>query len=130
MDRKIVYPGAIPLDSDLLSMNRNMMIALGYLAQLMLGTSTVVDGLACIPTVPASLSVTVGPGSITQLSVVDTLAYGSLPSDSTDQLVKMGINLPSTSFTIAPPTTSGQSANFLIQAALLESDVDPVVLPY
>jgi hypothetical protein len=130
MDRNIVYPGAIPLDSDLLSLNRSTMIALGYLAQLVLGTSTVVDGLACTPTTPASLSITVGPGSITQLSVVDTLAYGSLSADSTDQLVKMGINLASTSFTVTPPTTSGQAANFLIQAALQEADSTPVVLPY
>jgi hypothetical protein len=130
MDRNIVYPGAIPLDSDLLSMSRNTMIALGYLAQLVLGTNTVVDGLACTPTLPASLSVTVGPGSIMQLSVVDTLAYGSLAADSTDQLVKMGINLASNSFTVAPPTTSGQSANFLIQAALQEADTAPIVLPY
>jgi hypothetical protein len=130
MDRNIVYPGAIPLDTDILSTNRNAMIALGYLAQLVLGTSTVVDGLSCTPTVPASMTVTVGPGSITQRSVVDTLAYGSLAADSTDQLVKMGINLGSTSFTVAPPTTSGQSANYLIQAALQESDISPVVLPY
>jgi hypothetical protein len=130
MDRNIVYPGAIPLDTDLLSMNRNTMIALGYLAQLVLGTSTVVDGLACTPTAPASLSVMVGPGSITQLSVVDTLAYGSLAADGNDSLVKMGINLAATSFTVIPPTTSGQAANFLIQAALLEADTTPVVLPY
>ncbi len=130
MDRNIVYPGAIPLDSDLLSTNRNTMVALGYLAQLMLGTSTVVDGLECVPTVPASLNVTVGPGSITQLSVVDTLAYGSLAADSTDQLVKMGINLASSSFTVIPPGTSGQAANYLIQAALQEADTMPVVLPY
>ena len=130
MDRNIVYPGAIPLDSDLLSLNRNAMIALGYLAQAVFGTSTVADGLACTPTVPASLTVTVGPGSITQLSVVDALAYGSLQADSTDQLVKMGVNLTSTSFTVTPPVTSGQSANFLIQAALLEADTGPIVLPY
>jgi hypothetical protein len=130
MDRNIVYPGAIPLDTDLLSTNRNAMIAIGYLAQLVLGTSTIVDGLACAPTTPASLSVVVGPGSITQSSVVDTLAYGSLAADSTDQLVKMGINLASTTFTVVPPTTSGQATNFLIQATLLEADGTPVVLPY
>ena len=33
MDRNIVYPGSIPLDTDLLTVNRNTMIALGYLAQ-------------------------------------------------------------------------------------------------
>jgi hypothetical protein len=130
MDRNIVYPGAIPLDSDLLATNRNTMIALGTLAQLVLGGSTVADGLACTPTAPASLTVMVGPGSITQLSVVDALAYGSLAADSTDPLVKMGINLAATGFTVAPPTTSGQAANYLIQAALQEADTSPVVLPY
>jgi hypothetical protein len=76
------------------------------------------------------MSVTVAPGSIAQLSVVDTLAYGTLPADITDPLVKMGINLAPTSFTLTAPTTSGQAVNYLIQAALQESDTGPVVLPY
>jgi hypothetical protein len=130
MDRNIVYPGSIPLDTDLLAANRNAMIAIGYLAQMLLGTNTVVDGLACTATLPASLSVSVGPGSITQFSVVDSLAYGSLAADSASPLLKMGINLAATQFTVSPPTTSGQSANFLIQAALQEADATPVVLPY
>src|SRR5271165_3128918 len=103
MDRILVYPGSIPLDTDILNTNRNGMVALGYLAQAVLGSNTVVDGLACSPTTPASLTVTVGPGSITQLSVVDTLAYGSLPADTTDPLVKLGINLTASSLTLAPP---------------------------
>ena len=106
------------------------MVALGYLAQAVLGNNIVVDGLGCLPTTPASLAVTVGPGSITQLSIVDTLAYGSLPADTSDPLVKMGINLTATSFTLTAPATSGQSINYLIQAALLESDTNPVALPY
>ena len=130
MDRNLVYPGGIPLDSDLLATNRNAMVAIGALAQAVLGTGTFVDGLPCTPTSPASMSVTVGPGSISQLSVVDTLPYGSLPADPTDALVKMGINLSPTSFTLVAPTTSGQSVNYLVQAALQESDVVPVVLPY
>jgi hypothetical protein len=130
MDRILVYPGSIPLDTDILNTNRNSMVALGYLAQLVLGTGPVVDGLVCSPTTPASLAVTVGPGSISQLSVVDTLAYGSLSADATDSLVKLGVNFSATPFTLAAPTTSGQSINYLIQAALLESDTSPVVLPY
>lgn len=130
MDRTLVYPGSIPLDTDLLSTNRNVMIAIGYLAQAVLGTSTVVDGLACLPTVPASMSVTIGQGSITQLGVVDQLAYGSLAADPADQLIKTGINLSPISFLFTAPTTSGQSANFLIQATLQESDTNPIVLPY
>ncbi len=71
MDRQIVYPGSIPLDTDILSIQRNAMVALGYLAQATLGTTTVVDGLFCSPTAPASLTVSLGPGSITSLGVVD-----------------------------------------------------------
>lgn len=130
MDRILVYPGSIPLDTDLLSLNRNAMVALGYLAQAILGTSPVVDGLACGPTVPASLTITVGPGSISQLSVIDMLPYGSLPSDAVDPLLKIGVNVAATIFTVAVPTTSGQSVNYVIQAAFQESDTNPIVLPY
>ena len=130
MDRNIVYPGSIPLDTDLLAINRNAMIGLGFLAQAALGTGIVVDGLACTPTTPASLTVNISPGSIAQLSVVDSSAFGSLSADSTDPLVKMGINLQPTSFTLVAPTTPGQSTNYLIEASFIESDTSPVVLPY
>jgi hypothetical protein len=127
MDRNLVYPGSIPLDSDLLSLNRNTMIALGALAQAVLGGGVVADGLACAPN---GMGVSVGPGSITQLSVLDTLAYGSLPADAATPLVKMGINLAATNFSLTAPTTAGQSINYLIQAALQEADAAAVVLPY
>jgi hypothetical protein len=130
MDRNIVYPGSIPLDTDILGLNRNAMVGIGALTAAVLGSNVVVDGLACTPTSPASLSVNVAPGSITQLSPLDANAYGSLAADITDQIVKTGINLQSTSFTLATPTTSGQSINYLIEAAFEESDASPVVLPY
>ena len=130
MDRQIVYPGSIPLDTDVLSAQRNTMVALGYLAQMVLGTSSVVDGLSCTPTQPASMSVTVGPGSITQFSVIDANAYGSLPALPANSLVKMGINIDSTSFTLTAPTVSGQVISYLIEASLLESDAGATVLPY
>ncbi|MEJ0016741.1 MAG: hypothetical protein WDN25_09255 [Acetobacteraceae bacterium] len=130
MDRILVYPGSIPLDTDILATNRNTMTALGYLARAILGTGTVVDGLACSPTTPASMGVSIGPGGISQLSALDTLAYGSLPSDPVSPLMKLGVNLSATLFTVTAPATSGQSVNYLVQAALLESDTDPVVLPY
>ena len=130
MDRSIVYPGAIPLDTDLLSVNRNAMVALGALMQAVLGSSTVFDGLAVSPTVPASMQITVAPGSITQLSTVDQSAYGSLAADTSDALVKMGVNLTATTFTLTAPTTTGQSVAYLLEASFLENDTSPVVLPY
>ena len=130
MDRNIVYPGSIPLDTDLLSLNRNVMVALGYLIQSVIGQNTVVDGLECQPTVPPSMTVLIGPGSIVQPTVIDTLAYGSLPADVTDPLLKMGVNTTATDFTLIAPTSSGQSANYLIEASFQEADVNPIVLPY
>jgi hypothetical protein len=129
MDRQIVYPGSIPLDTDVLSIQRNVMVALGYLAQVTLGTTTVVDGLACTPTSPASLSISISPGSITQFGFVDTTAFGSLPALS-DPLVRLAVNLASTSFTMTAPTVPGQSINYLVEASFLEADATPVVLPY
>ncbi len=130
MDRNIVYPGSIPLDTDLLSINRNTMIGLGFLAQAILGTNTITDGLVCSPTNPASLAVTVGPGSITQIAPVDNLAYGSMPANTTDLVVKMGINTESTTFVLTAPASVGQSVNYVIEASFQEIDADPVVLPY
>ncbi len=130
MDRTIVYPGSIPLDTDLLNTNRNSMVAIGALIAATLGTNTVVDGLAVSPTVPASLGISVGAGSIVQLATVDQNAYGSLPADTADGLMKMGVNLAGTAFTLTAPTSSGQSITYLIEAALSEADVNPVVLPY
>ena len=130
MDRQIVFPGSIPLDTDLLSIQRNAMIALGYLAQATLGSTSVVDGLICSATAPASLTISVGPGSVTSLSVLDSAPFGSLPADNTDPLVKMGITIRPTTFTLTAPGTSGQSINYLVQATLSELDATPVVLPY
>lgn len=130
MDRNIVYPSSIPLDTDILMLNRNVMVAFGFLAQACLGTNTIVDGLACSATVPASMTVTVGPGSLTMFGSVDTQPYGSLPSDTSDSLLKMGINLSQTQFTLTAPTTAGQSQVYLIEASFLETDINPVVLPY
>jgi hypothetical protein len=130
MDRNIVYPGSIPLDADILNLNRNAMTGIAALTAAALGSGTVVDGLACTATSPASLTVNVAAGSITQLTAMDANAYGSLGIDTADQIVKTGINLQPTSFTLTPPTASGNSINYLIEAAFSETDADAVVLPY
>lgn len=130
MDRNLVYGGSIPLDTDLLGLQQRTMIALGYLIQAVLGTQqTLVTGLSCVPTSPASLSVVVGPGTVIAPSVVETTPYGSMPANDAP-LVKMGINLGSTTFPVTAPSLPGQSQNYLIQCAFSETDGTPVVLPY
>jgi len=130
MDRNIVYPGSIPLDTDMLSLNRNVMIAIGTLARAILGGASVVNGLVCSPAA-SGLAVQIGPGIITALEPVDELPYGSLPADTADNIIKVGINIESTLVTLpSPPATPGQSVAYLIEVAFQETDTDPVVLPY
>lgn len=130
MDRVIVYPGAIPLDTDILAASQNAMIGLGYLARAVVGTATIVDGLAISATGTPSMTVNVAPGSIMQLSTIDATNYGSIAADSVNPLVKIGINTTSTPFTLTAPGTSGKSINYLIEATLAEADDTAIVLPY
>lgn len=130
VDRQIVYSGAIPLDTDQLSQNKNTMIGLGMALQAILGTVTLFDGLACTPTGPASLQVLVGPGSVYAVENVDSTAYGSVGSDTTHQIVKQGINLGTLTLNCPAPGTTGQSINYLIQSAYQDTDTGSTVLPY
>jgi hypothetical protein len=126
VNRTFVYPSVISQDTDILSVNQNVMIALGYLAQMMVGTGTYVSGLACTPGAGA---VNVGPGCITALSQIDPNAYGSLGTN-TAALMKMGINVGTTILNTPAPGTAGQSINYLIEAIFSEADTGSAVLPY
>lgn len=130
MNRLMVYPGAIPLETDLLSTNKNTMIAMAKLAAAMLGTSTQVNGLGCVPTGPASLQVFVNPGEIYQLVNVDGTAYSSLAADTTHQIMKQGILLDQATLSCPAPGTGGFSINYLIEATYSDVDGGSVVLPY
>lgn len=130
MRRQIVYPSQVPLDTDQLNFNRNVMIALGKLCGALFGTGGLVNGLAVTPTIPASLSVQIGAGEIYQLENVDNTAYGTLAADTTDTCVKQGIQLQPVTEVITPPATAGYSQCFLIEATFQEVDGNNVVLPY
>lgn len=130
MDRQIVYPDQIPDDTDILSTNKNAMVGLGRALQDILGTSTVVAGLACTQTTVASLAVLVGAGAIYSLQNIDGTAYGSLPADNTNTIIKQGIQFGGVTIPTAAPPTSGQSINYLIEASYQDSDTNPVVLQF
>jgi hypothetical protein len=131
VDRVINYVGAVPLDVDLLNTNKNLMIGLGFALQAILGGSTVVDGLACTPTGPASQQVLVAQGSIYSTENVEGTAFGSLGSDTSHQILKQGLTaLGNTAFTCAAPSTSGQSIAYLIQGEYQDVDGGSTVLPY
>jgi hypothetical protein len=130
MDRQIIYPAAIPQDTDLLNTNRNVLMGLGYALLDSLGPMTFISGLPCVPTAPASLAVLVGPGRIYSLQNVDGTAYGSLAADTADQIVKQGIQRGSVTLPTPAPSTTGQSINYLIEASYQDVDGTPVVLPF
>ena len=132
IDRQIEQPGQILTDTELLTIQRNMLISHGWLAQAVLGTGTNVVGLACGPTSPASMSVQVGTGAIYALENLDSTPYGSLAADTTSahQIVKEGLNLATQTLACPAPTTAGQSIVYLIEAAYQDFDTNSAVLQY
>jgi len=122
MDRQIIYAGQIPLEADLLNTNKSTMVALAKLAAAMLGTTTVINGLACVPTGPASLTVNVNPGEMYSLVAIDATQYSSLPVDTTHSIMKQGVVLDAVNLSCPAPGTVGQSLTYLIQAIYQDSD--------
>lgn len=130
MDRQIVYPGAIPLETDLLNSNKYAMMGLAKLAAALMGSNTYLQGFAYTPSSPASMMVNVAKGQIYSLQNVDGTAYSSLAADTTNTILKQGVILGSTAFTLTAPTTAGRSINYLIQIAYSDTDSGATVLPY
>ena len=130
MDRVIVYPGQIPLDTDFLKTQRSKMIGLGFLADTVLGSAVLFDGLTCQPTTPASMSVQILPGTVYSAQPTDPIPFGSLGSDPFRQTVKQGILRDTATLTLVAPVTTGHAINYLVQAAFSEVEAQPVVLPY
>src|SRR5437899_770736 len=103
MDRVIVYPGALPQTDDILNTNKFALIAEAYQNLAVLGTSTVVSGLAATPSTPtADLHVNVAVGAIFQLDPTDAAAYGDLGTDN-NNIMKMGIMASPAVLSITPP---------------------------
>ena len=130
MDRVINWAGALPLVDDLLNTKQNTMFALAYLMRETFGRCLTVDGLTCSPTSPPSLAVTVSDGSMISLENLEETNYSVLPQNLNNSILKMGININPTTFTITPPSTSGYQIIYLIEAQFGEQDTQPVVLPY
>ena len=129
MDRRTVYVGEIPQVEDVLQPQVDVMIALGYALQAVIGSGVAADGLTCSATNPASMSVNVGPGSLTTLTTVDGQAFSTLAADGSP-LVKMGINTAASNFALSAPSTPGQAVTYLIEGAFNEYDDSASVLPY
>ncbi|GEP00623.1 glycine-rich domain-containing protein [Methylobacterium haplocladii] len=129
MDRPLVYAGALPRDTDILTLAKNAMVSDGLLAQAFLGTGIVVDGFSLSPTAPASLIATLSPGVVFQTANIDATTFGSIAADSRS-IVKIGKALDATALTFAPPSTAGYSQAFLVEVQYQDVDDGAKVLPY
>jgi hypothetical protein len=129
MDRQIIEVAAIPLDTDLLNIQKYVQKAIGYSLQATFGTNSVCDGLALSATSPATMSINIGSGSLITLQVTDASVFGSLPIDN-NFIMKIGVNNTNTTMALSAPTVAGDSINYLIEACFSENDGVPVVLPY
>jgi hypothetical protein len=58
------------------------------------------------------------------------VAYGSLGSDTTDVIMKQGLNLPTVTLNCPAPGTTGMSIVYLIEAAYQDVDSVQIILPY
>ena len=132
MDRQITYPGALPRSADFAQAQQNVMIALGYLAQAVLGVSAWGAGLTCSATSPPSMAVNVGPGILGTMNVLEATAFGSsLAANTGLPLVKAGININGTAMSaLTAPGAAGQSQAWVLAGQVLEQDASPVVLPF
>ena len=128
MDRQIVYPGSIPLDTDLLNIQRNIITGMGALARAILGETGVVDGMACVAG-PGSYTVTVDSGSYTAPQQLDFTAFGSLAADPA-MIVRTALHPGQTRLQLSPPSDPSTVVCWLVQASIAESDAGALALPY
>lgn len=118
---------------------QNTMTAIAKVCAAMFGTAGTVNGLACMPTSPAGMTVQIGAGEVYQTAPLEATICGTLPANTASSILKQGIQLGTfTTGAFATPGTSGQSINYLIEAQYQDSDISldpttgaaPVVLQF
>ena len=130
MDRTIITAGQKPRSADTLVFERMAMTGLSYLTQSLLGvTTTLASGLVASP--GPGLTVAIAPGAFYQLAALDATSYGSLAANTSDFLLKQGLQLTSPALSgFAAPGSVGQSINYLIEAQYQDVDTTPVLLQF
>jgi hypothetical protein len=135
MTRRITYANQLASSLFALQNQKEDMLARGFLAQAILGTTTELDGFACTPNSPADLTVLIGQGTIFKYINVDATPFGELPSqipaDTTNNILKFAYNVGTVqTAAFTAPATVGFSRNDLIQFNLQEVDGDSTNLPF
>lgn len=132
MNRHMVYPGQVPLETDVLNVALDGYLGMGRLAAAVLGSAPVAVGFAVTPTSPPSMTVAVAPGQVYVQAALDEADFSSLGTNAL-QVTKQGVMatpfMPAASQFTAP-ANPGESINYLIQVGFQSVDQGAVVLPY
>lgn len=128
MDRGLVYPGQVPMETDILFLYRSAMVSFAKMSALMVGSNGILNNCPCVP--GTGLSIAFGPGEIYQSDNIDTTAFSTIPADSVHQIIKQGILLDAATLSVPAPGTAGQSIAYLVQCKFLDVDGAYTTLPY
>ncbi|MBR0560326.1 glycine-rich domain-containing protein [Neokomagataea anthophila] len=128
MDRALVYPGSVPMDTDILRVGRYGKAALGTIADMVFGAGvTAASGLACTPS-PDGLFLTIGRGVISASGVMDATNLGGAGAGLPADFSSVTVQYVNASDVNVPVLSTG--ANFTVYAVCSEQDVDASVLPF
>ncbi|WP_240775325.1 hypothetical protein [Neokomagataea tanensis] len=128
MDRVIVYPGSVPVDTDILRIGRYTKSALGNISDLVFGPNVkAAIGLSCTPS-PDGLFVVMGPGAINAPGPLDGTNFGGVGGGLPADLSPVSVQYINQSNVAVPVPTTG--AAFTVYALCSEQDVDAVTLPF
>jgi hypothetical protein len=138
MDRVTTYHQEVPFQADFLNTMRFAYEAQALFALDLLGTTTMVAGLPCAPTSPASLAVNVGAGRIYTNQNLEPVAWGQfggsggfpVDTNADHNVLKQGIVRDTQALAVTPPASVGQSINYLVQIGFVESDTATVSRPF
>lgn len=128
MDRPIVQPGMVPLESTPLQIAKTTMVSFAKMCGATFGVNGIINNFPCVP--GTGLTVAVGPGEVYQSDNIDSTQYGSIPADTAHQIIKQGILLDPVVLSVPAPGTAGQSINYLVQVKFQDIDGQVVTLPY
>lgn len=126
MDRQIVYPGGVPLDTDLLNAGRNTKKGLGRLAFLLFGEVSAAQGFT-IALSSTDMTATIGEGTVLATGPIDQAAIGGLGGGLdavTDTVVNQYDSWGDQTVTLSADTTT------TIWAVCSEMDANDTVLPF
>lgn len=124
VDRTIVYPIEVPFDIDILQSQKNILLGFSEYISTVTGLSGYVNGLECVPSTPAALTVEIGPGSVYENSAVDSTPYGSLPATPL-LIMQQGISYNDVTLSTPAPPTIGNSIKYLVQVSFAQTDGIP-----